>query len=215
MICIIKILIGILLVAALGGGGWYFYQMQMNASSASPTQNQTAQNNAPVPTATPIAEAKVDDRLESLAYINEKNNFKINGPKGWKSDESGLLGTLVVFLNPEPDKEGKDPFQANINVITESTQGKNLDDYVKASKEVLPKVLQGYKSTEDKKVTVSGSEGYLIGGTFTQGVYKLRNYQLVVVKDGQAYIVTATALASTWSKYSEIMLASMMTFEKQ
>lgn len=151
--------------------------------------------------------------LEKQAYSNTQHGFKINSPKGWREDKSGRFGTLVFFSNSQTDQEGVNPFGANINVISESTHGLNLDGYVNASKDALPKLLQNYKPTVEKKVSANGVPARIIGGTFVQGVFHLRNLQLIVVKGEQAYIVTGTVLESTWNKYASLIEASLLTFE--
>ena len=52
----------------------------------------------------------------------------------------------------------------------------------------------------------------IIGGTFVQGAFHLRNMQLVVVKGGQARIVTGTVLESTWNQYKDLIEFSLLTF---
>jgi len=150
--------------------------------------------------------------LESLPYTNDKEGFSINAPKAWNVDESGKLGTSVVFLNTKPDKEGANVFDANINVISGPTKGLDLNNYINGQKKGLPKLFNDYKLVEDRTVDVHGMQGHILGNTFTQGVFQLRDLQLIVVKDGKAYIITGTALESTWDTYKDLMESSLLTF---
>lgn len=150
--------------------------------------------------------------LESQPYINSQAGFTIRAPKGWRVDESGLFGALVIFLNTQIDQEGTNLYGANIYVISESARGLGLDDYVNATKEALPKLPQNH-STEDKKVSVNGVQARIIGEAFVQGVFHLRDLQLIVVKNDKAYTVTANVLESTWNKYKDLIEASLLTFE--
>lgn len=166
--------------------------------------------NISIPTPTPI----LSDTSTSLqTYKNEKYGFKINAPKGWRVDESGLMGTHVIFFNNNTDYVGSIPFVANINVISESAKGLSLNDYIDNSKEVLLKILKNYKITEDKSVKINGAEAYLIGGTFVMDELHLRNSQLIVIKNDKAYVVTGTALESNWDKYKNLFESSLVTFE--
>jgi len=153
------------------------------------------------------------DTLEKQAYSNTQYGFKISAPKGWRVDDSGQFGTLVFFLNTQTDQEGENPFSANISIISESAQGYDLDSYVSVTKDLLLKLLQNYKSTDNRKVTVSGTQAQIIGGTVVQGVFHSRNLQLIVIKDGQAYVVTGTVLESTWNQYKDLIESSLLTFE--
>lgn len=165
-----------------------------------PTQQQT----------TP--QSSIPGTLEKQAYSNVQHSFKINAPKGWRVDESGQFGTIVFFLNTETDREGENNFSANINATSESTQGYDLDGYVGATKDLLPKLLQNYKSTDNRRVTANGMPAQIIGGTFAQGAFHLRNLQLIVVKNEQAYVVTGTVLESTWDQYKDLIESSLLTF---
>ncbi len=155
----------------------------------------------------------VSSSLEQTAYTNSKFGFKINAPKGWRTDESGQFGTLVFFFNNQTDKEGENQFTTNINVTSESVPGLDLDTYVAATKEMLPKLLQNYRSTEDRPVTTTaGSQARIIGGTFVQGVFHIKNIQLILIEDSRAYIVTATSLESAWDKHKDLLETSLLTF---
>lgn len=163
----------------------------------------------------PSSLAAVDSshQLESQPYVHNKEGFKIRPPKGWTVNESGQLGTLVIFSDPSLDHQGKDPFRTNINITSEATQNMDLDKYIKANKEALGRFLQNYRSTEERTLTVNGRPIRLIGGTFIQGIYKLRNQQMFLIRKGKAFIVTATTLESTWNKHKSTMEASLLTFQ--
>ncbi len=170
------------------------------SQTTQPAQQTTAQN--PIP-----------DTLEDQPYSNAQHGLKIHAPKGWRVDESGLSGTHVVLYNPQIDQEDANPFAANINVISESTQGLSLDDYVDSQEKLSSIILRNYKSTEDKRVSVNGMQVRIVGGTFIHDEFHLSTLQLIVIKGGQAYIVTGTVLESTWDKYASLIEASLLTFE--
>jgi len=148
-------------------------------------------------------------------YANSKYGFSLLPPAGWKVNESGQSGTLVILVNPQVDREGEKKFCANLNVVSEAAQGKDLNAYTRAALKLYPKIIPGYRNLEDREiVTLSGEKARLISGTFTQDGYRIKNAQLVAVKDGRAWIVTATALESTWEKYRELTESSLLSFEK-
>lgn len=206
-----KILIGIILLVVLGGGGWYLYQQQLNKSTEIPstTNKQTVQNETSKTSVSPMA----DSKLESQAYVNTEHGFKIRPPKGWKANENIGLGVVVSFSNP--DAKGEDA-GASINVTApQPTEGASLASIVEDSKKVLPKVLTNYKVVEDRKATVNGHEAHVIGGTFVQGTANGRNRQLIIINGDMVFAVTATNLQSTWDKNSDLIEASLMSFEAQ
>jgi hypothetical protein len=79
-------------------------------------------------------------------------------------------------------------------------------------KNSLPKALTGYKTIEDSAISVNGLPARLIGGNFTHGEFHVRNLQLIAVRDGQSYVVTGTALESTWGRYQNLFKSSFLTF---
>lgn len=166
-----------------------------------------------------VCETSSDDTALSAVSLAEKPfvsktlGVSIQQPKGWTSDESGKYGAELFFFCTESDKEKGKPFTANINLTSEATQGYSLKAYVDASKKYIKKSFAGYKSLPDRNVTVNGKVGVIIGGTFAQQGYNIRNEQLITISGGKAYIVTATALASTWSKYSALFDASLLTLK--
>lgn len=204
-----KIVLGLILLVVLGGGGWYLYQQQSGRNTTTPptTNQQTAQNETSQASTAPMA----DSKLESEAYVNAKYGFKIKPPKGWVANENVGQGLVVSFSNP--NQEGEDA-GASINVTQpQPTEGASMATMIEETKKALPTVLTNYKVVEDRKATVNGKESHVLGGTFVQGTANLRNRQLIVINKDMAFVVTATNPQSTWDKNSELVEASLMSFE--
>jgi hypothetical protein len=155
----------------------------------------------------------VPSTLESTAFVSKDKSYSLNAPKGWKKDDSGQFGTLVIFTSPKTEMEGKTAFNPNINIVAESVPNVKFDDYMKATKESLAKALTNYKLVEEKDVTISGVPAKILVGTFVQGTFHIKNIQLGVIKNGKAYIVTATTLESVWNQYASLFETSLMTFK--
>lgn len=151
--------------------------------------------------------------LSQKPYVSSKLGISIQYPKNWTIDVSGKYGAELFFFSDVTDKEKNKPFTSNINITTEDTQGYGLKAYIDASKKYIKKSFAGYKSLPDRKVTVNGKEAYIISGIFSQKGYNIRNEQLILVSGGKAYIVTATSLASTWTKYKDLFNSSFMTLK--
>lgn len=207
MIFLSKIILGLILLVVLGGGGWYLYQNQKTGQSTTPVVDQSVPQNKA--SSAPV----VDSKLEAEAYSNTKYGFKIRPPKGWKANENVGQGVVVSFSNP--DQIGVDAGNS-INVTApQPTEGASLDSMIEDTKKALPTVLTNYKVVEDRKATVNGHEAHVLGGTFVQGTANLRNRQLIVVVKDMAFVITGTNPQSTWDKNSDLIEASLMTFEAQ
>lgn len=157
------------------------------------------------PIAHPQNSSTVPAGLSATVYST--TGFSIRPPEAWTKDESGKLGAKVFFFGPRQSN-----FTININVVSEPAQGTNVEQYVQAGKPQLAQALTGYAQVEDRALTVNGQPAHILGGTFKQGTFELRNRQLFVVRHDVAYVVTATALASTWSTYDALIDASIKTF---
>lgn len=207
IIFVVIIIVGILVFLFMRGG--IFFQPNQSGNDTKNINeiiSQTPVPTKPKPTVSPVV--KPSSTLSSQVYTSSKEGFKIYPPQGWQVDESGLMGTLVIFTGPR-----KDQFTVNINVTSESTQGLDFSSYIAASKGNLPKLLTNYQLLEEKEVAVKGNRGYLLGGEFSAQGFQIRNLQLVVVSNGKAYIATATALSSQWDAYQEVFRSSLSTFE--
>ncbi len=155
----------------------------------------------------------LQNQLEPESYINGKLDFKIRQPKRWKVDESGKMGTHAMFINPQVDIENGNRFNATINITSGSANGLSIDENITMSKKILSEIFADYKSLEDSVANLNGNEYRIIGGTFTRDNNKVRNIQLSFINNNKVYVVTATALESTWDKYKDLFKASLLTFE--
>jgi hypothetical protein len=149
--------------------------------------------------------------LNSSPFTNTKHLYTINLPKGWTTDpKKGNYFIDAMFLDSKVDKVGTLEFRTNINTgaVPLKTAGiSDLDHCVTAQK--LAMLFKNYTSTRDGKEIVHGTEVRIIGGIYDYGEYHLQNVQLLAVKNGLYYDVTATMLASEWSTHKEATEASL------
>ena len=150
-------------------------------------------------------------------YTNAKEGFSLQVPAGWKIDDSGQNGTLATFLCPEIDKisEGKG-FRVNMNVVTDDARGSDLEQYADTALLSLSQTFPSYQNLEKRKiVTQSGEPAMLISGTLAPQGCRFYNIQLLVIKDGRAWVITATSLEAAWGAYGPILESSLLSFEKK
>ncbi len=169
-----------------------------------------------IKTVTPVA--LVPEVEISLPFVGQyrdiQNRFTITPPANWLMKDKNMGNAVVQFLNPVVDQDATGKFSANINVLIESTR-LTLEDYVKASESTLSKVLANYKLIDSKKMKFGSLNGYILGGTFTNGGIAFRNRQIFIVNKGNVYIVTAISLSSLWDKYIPDFKASLYGFRVQ
>ena len=164
---------------------------------------------APVAPSSGSGATMQQDLLSTTAFMSKDPTFTITPPRNWKVDSSGHMGTIVVFQNPTADVESASAFSANIYVIQEDMSGMNVQNYIEANRTSMQTFNEGFISTDDRELTVDGNPAYILEGTYTQDAFQLRSRQLIIMKDGFAYIVGATTLASKWDKYKEVFNTSL------
>ena len=158
--------------------------------------------------------APIVQRQHLAAQIYQSRNapFTIQPPKDWVVDDTGVNGTIVIFVNPEPDYENDSPLPASINVLSEPLQGLSHEEYILASKQNLQRYSSDYAITMDLPVKMGGYAAHIFEGRFTSNGRQIRNRQILVFSGDTVYIITGTSLASTWDQHRQIMSDSLETF---
>lgn len=213
---IIYIIIGVLILALAGVATYFGYGAFVNRNSNVEADNQTLNENQPTPTEMPAenSDNQTSQNTETSVYTNQEHGFSITPPTGWTTDESGILGMLVVFYTTENDYDIEgNAFRSNINIATDTTSGLSFEDYIDATKEQLPLLLQNYRLLEEATVEVDSRPGKLLTGTFTQGVFDVTNYQLIVLKDETVFVVTASTLSEVWDNQKDTLKNSLLTLK--
>ena len=71
-------------------------------------------------------DASEEDELSGLGYSNTVYGFGLNPPPGWTIDESGSMGTIVIFYGPS-----KDNFTVNMVITAGQLEtGETLSDSI-------------------------------------------------------------------------------------
>src|SRR5690606_17278759 len=105
---------------------------------------------------------------EDGRYVSDEG-FAIKPPEGWAVDDSGKLGTLVIFINSEVEFQGEVPFAANINVTKEVVGEVNLEEYFAQAKVMVAQILTDYVVQAEEDVVIDGVPGKLLISTYKQG----------------------------------------------
>ncbi|MCY4112355.1 MAG: DcrB-related protein [Chloroflexi bacterium] len=137
-------------------------------------------------------------------YLGE--GYKIQPPYGW---EVGKVSGIVYFRSPDVEDL---TFQANINILEEHAPGITLKSYVDISKQQLPLVLNEYEVINEYASSVNGRSAHFLMSTFRQVEYDLQNLQMFVSNDDSMFVITATALRSTWESYDDLFDAALGSF---
>jgi len=173
-----------------------------------------------IPTAGPVLNA-VEGWKTYTSTKYTKHGFEIKYPQDWMVDESGLLRTVVVVafknLTPILDKKG-DKFYSNINILTRSLSDwkvKNLEEYISLDKSMIQQyVAKEVKFDSDEKVILDGGvEGYISGFSGLENNIMVHDIHLIVINDGDAYVVAGTTLDENWVDYKDKFKEALTSFK--
>jgi len=87
-----------------------------------------------------------------------------------------------------------------------------LIDLAERTRATFRRLLTSFRLIEDEPTRVQGNDGYILGGTYTQGVYTLRARELLEVKNGVVYVVAGTDTATDWPVQEATPESTLETF---
>ena len=128
-------------------------------------------------------------------------DFTIKYPSDWKVDESGTMGTKVIFFSPLESAD--DQFSENINIMTQDLTASpmTLKEYTDLSVKQINTLVTNGKIIESTTMQTPSGEGQRLVYTMDQGQYHLQFEQLYVIKKDKVYLVTYTAETTSYQKY--------------
>lgn len=130
----------------------------------------------------------------------EQHGFTINALEG-KSD-AAVQSVLYMFLPPTPDT-----FQPNITIVVEEFPG-TIHEYMELAMQQLQ--AADFNLIDTTIDTEAGYATFEYTGS-TQGL-NLHWFGKVGVREGQAYVVTATASAMYWRTVAEKLKNAVNSF---
>ena len=193
------ILVTIIVVILVGTVGYFIFIKKSEPITQQPTTAQTTASNS------------------GKAYQNNQYGFEVKHPEGWAIDESGKLGTVVIFFNPVVDQSQSQTFQANINILIRPLKNlglKNIDEYVNLDKSMLLKYFPDVKFYPDEKISLSdGKEARIISLSRMQNNMLIHDRHIIVINNDNAYVMALTALDSKWDTYINLIDSVFSSFK--
>ena len=150
-----------------------------------------------------------ENSLEKEPYVSYLEGFNIRPPSGWETME-GTPGALVVFVGPELETTVGKVFVPNIVVGSAGSQDFELMDIVESARTSIP---PGIELIGETSVKLHGRPAYIFESTLSQQGLTIMNLQLIMVREGQPYFVTATAPEQHWENLQSVLEASLHSFK--
>ncbi len=126
-------------------------------------------------------------------YNNVEYGFQFNYPETW--GEVSFPGSVVAIAEPLSGT-----FRHNINVVVEPTS-LTLEQYIVATRQLM--VNLGCVISSEDYLTVSGRRGHEWIMTMEWLAPATKQRQLIFVANGNAHILTCSALPETYNSYSD------------
>lgn len=134
----------------------------------------------------------------------EKDGYSIQYPKSWTYSDQKPQPMVQFVLLSEEDSQEEDNFRENINLSTESLQGRkmSLDAYVELALDQVTEQIPSAKilATEDVSLNGKKAKSFIWTADFGNGVM-LKFKQYILISDGTAYILTFTSTEAEFDEY--------------
>ena len=146
--------------------------------------------------------------LSGLKYSNTQYGFGLNPPEGWTIDENDQFGP-VRFYGPIIDDT-----TVNIGISEPSylATGESLNSVVITLVEYYSSYFTNFSEISNNSRIVNGMNAHDLVYTFTQGVYELKQMQVLVEKSKKSFGITFTASVSSFDDYISAFEQSIATF---
>jgi PsbP len=133
-----------------------------------------------------------------------KENYKLQYPKSWTLDTSGIMGTELFVFSPLENESDK--FKENVNVIIQNLKGQNidLDKYKQITDAQIANMAADIKVFVSSKIKTEKGEFYKIIYAMTQGNFRLKISSYCYIKNEKAYLVTFTSEFDKYEQYKKV-----------
>lgn len=139
-----------------------------------------------------------------IIYENKSYNIAFQYPSDWKFVE-GFMETVVAFLSPP--ENANDTFSENVNLIIDElaqAPGVTLDEYFEVSRAQLATSITDYSLVSTGDSTISGMPAKTLVFTGSQDGFTLKWYQVYIIANNKAYVVTFTAENVKYQQYEPL-----------
>lgn len=132
-------------------------------------------------------------------YTDEQLGFSLNFPSSW-STRPNYLGTSVMSFSPAEDPS--DPYSENMSVIAETLPGNApVQKYYEMYLSIMQRTLKNFNLTQTVPGTVDHQEAIKIIFSHTSEGGLLTTEELFVTKNNKGFVITCSALTTTFPKY--------------
>lgn len=210
------VILGLVISIVIAGTGTLVWKLVLKNKEADLIVNAPSVVVLPTSNPTPTEETTTlvpqEVLFEPEPYRNELAGFEISVPLGWRIDDSGKSGAIVILINPKTTNASGSALLTFINV-TSGESGTSLDEEIKSSKEDLTRLFTAYTIEEDKELLLGGNAYHLLGGSYIMHNTKMKNRNIITIFKDRGYAVSATSPESVWSTNELLLNACLFSFK--
>lgn len=149
------------------------------------------------------------ETAERQTYTNKQYGFSIQFP-GIRTFQENVFNAAVMFFTPQT--EG-DKIQENIGITASELQGQyTLDEFYAKNQETL-KQQESYKELENTTIKVNDVDAKKSIFTTAVNSNNLKFEEVMIIKGKMVYVITYTALESTFDQFAQKFDEMVATFE--
>jgi hypothetical protein len=144
-----------------------------------------------------------------LDYSNSDYGFGINVPEGWTIDESGLMGSIVIFYGPV-----KHNFTVNIVINSDQLpSGITFDDYMEEALLQFENLFTNFQLISRELSTINNMDSYEIVYTYDQGLFSLKQNQVIIQNNSKLLLLTYSATILSYDDHVSEFQQSVNSLE--
>ncbi len=172
-------------------------------------KNNLTESKLIIPTPTPEVSPVNDQNI----FTDIKGKFSMEIPPGWTQDKKISPELGVKIVSPEKVDITGIEFHPSITIINQMALGRELEDYTQEAIQLLEESFKDFKLISNSPVMVKNQPGNLLESSYTQGVYPMKDLQLLLIYQDTAYVITGSDLEIHWDKTKEQLKQALMSFE--
>lgn len=171
---------GVLLLAVLGGAFYFFSQSTPSEGIQAPPESSSS-DAAPTETITQAPQ------ITTATYQNTEFGFSVDYPQDWAQKEN-VNGNVVVFT----DAASGSTTPSKISVLEEATLSE-LTSYGESLQKIFSQLYTGWVNVNTTPTTIGTLQALEVESTYTKGAVNMSVLQMIVIREGKAYTITAEA----------------------
>ena len=143
---------------------------------------------------------------------DDPQTYYITAPEGWTQVDSMVEGRKHTKIGSPSDGPG-DKFKENMNVNTEAAVGYDTKSYSDANIATIRKEIPGVEVEDLGQTMLGDNQAECYTYTFDYSGIQLKDIAWYIAKNDVGYVITCTALKTTFDKFEPQFKACASTFK--